>query len=275
MIKASFFSRFLSHTVLVVLAVFFLAPLIYIFLNSFKPTEEIFAVPQSILPINWTLDAYREIGGSRVGKYFRNTTVITLFSVALVVILSSLAGYGFARLPFRGSTLMLLAIVGTLTIPLAILLVPIFLMANAVGLLSTNLGLILPNVAVTLPFAILIMRASFLAIPREIEEAGIMDGAGAFNRWRLIMLPIARNGVVLVTVITSYNVWGEYILAKTLAMNPESMPLSVGLTLMKGEVWDFGLLAAVIVLATLPPIIIFIFFQRKIVDGIAQGAVKG
>jgi len=275
LIKTPLLSRLLSHAALVVLALFFLAPLIYILLSSFKPTEEIFAVPQSILPMNWTLDAYREIGGGRVGQYFRNTTVITLSSVILVVILSSLAGYGFAKLPFRGSNLVLLAIVGTLTIPLAILLVPIFLMANQVGLLSTNLGLILPNVAVTLPFAILIMRANFLSIPLEVEEAGIMDGAGTFTRWRLIMLPMARNGVVLVTIITSYNVWGEYILAKTLAMNPDSMPLSVGLTLLKGEVWDYGLLAAVIVLATLPPIIIFVFFQRKIVDGIAQGAVKG
>lgn len=275
MIKTPLLPRLLSHAALVVLALFFLAPLIYILLSSFKPAVEIFAVPQSILPVNWTLDAYREIGGGRVGQYFLNTTVITLSSVTLVVILSSLAGYGFAKLPFRGSNLVLLAIVGTLTIPLAILLVPIFLMANQVGLLSTNLGLILPNVAVTLPFAILIMRVNFLSIPREIEEAGIMDGAGTFRRWRLIMLPMARNGIVLVTIITSYNVWGEYILAKTLAMNPDSMPLSVGLTLLKGEVWDFGLLAAVIVLATLPPIIIFIFFQRKIVDGIAQGAVKG
>ena len=89
------------------------------------------------------------------------------------------------------------------------------------------------------------------------------------------MLPMTRNGVVLVTVITSYNVWGEYILSKTLAMKPESMPLSVGLTLLKGEVWDFGLLAAVIVLATLPPVLLFIFFQGKIVQGVAQGAVKG
>lgn len=263
------------NVVLLAIALIFLAPLIYIVLNSFKPTEEIFAVPQSLLPINWTLDAYREIAGSRVVQYFRNSGVITLFSVLAVILLSSLAGYGFAKLPFRGSNAALIAIVGTLTLPLAILLVPIFLMENAFGLLSTNLGLILPNIAVTLPFAILIMRANFIAIPQEIEEAGVMDGANAFTRWRLIMLPMARNGVVLVTVITSYNVWGEYILAKTLAMKPESMPLSVGLTLLKGEVWDFGLLAAVIVLATLPPVLLFIFFQGKIVQGIAQGAVKG
>lgn len=275
MVRGSILSRLWLHVVLALLAVLFLAPLIYILLNSFKPTEEIFAVPQSILPVDWTLQHYVEVAGSRVGQYFRNTAVITLCSVALVVLLSSLAGYGFAKLPFRGTNVVLLAIVGTLTVPLVILLVPMFLMENEVGLLNTNVGLILPNVAVALPFAILIMRATFIAIPDEIEEAATMDGAGVFVRWWRIMLPMARNGVVLVTIITSYNVWGEYTLAKTLAMNPSAMPLSVGLTLLKGEVWDYGLLAAVIVLATLPPIIIFIVFQRHIVAGIAQGAVKG
>lgn len=276
MVRGSVFSRLWIHIVLALLAVLFLAPLIYILLNSFKPTQEIFAVPQSILPVDWTLQHYIEaIGGGRVAEYFRNTVIITLSTVVMVVILSSLAGYGFAKLPFRGTNIVLLAIVGTLTVPLVILLVPMFLMENEVGLLNTNLGLILPNVAVALPFAILIMRATFIAIPDEIEEAATMDGAGVFSRWLRIMLPMARNGVVLVTIITSYNVWGEYTLAKTLAMNPDAMPLSVGLTLLKGEVWDYGLLAAVIVLATLPPIIIFIVFQRHIVAGIAQGAVKG
>ena len=256
-------------------SIFFLLPLVYIFFNSFKPTEEIFAVPQSFLPDIWTLEHYREIFGGRVGQYFQNTAVITVSSVLIVVTLGSLAGYGFAKLEFRGANLVLFAIVGTLTVPLAILLVPMFLMENQLGLLNTPIGLILPNIAVALPFAILIMRAAFIAIPDEIEEAATMDGAGVFTQWWQIMLPMARNGLFLVIIITSYTVWGEFILAKALTTSPEAMPLSVGLTLMKSEVWDYGLLAAVIVLATLPPIIVFAIFQRHIVAGLSQGAVKG
>lgn len=275
MVKGSAFSRLWLHAILFVLAIAFLAPLVYIFLNSFKPAGEIFEVPQSILPKKWTLENYAAVTGKGFIGYFTNSVVITVGGVLLVALLSSLAGYGFARLPFRGTDILLMAIVGTLTVPLVIFLVPMFLMENAVGLLNTNLGLMLPNVAVALPFAILIMRAAFLSIPNEIEESAIIDGAGVFRRWWTVMLPMARNGVVLVVIMTTYEIWGEYTMAKTLAIDPPAMPLSVGLTLLKGEVWQYGILAAIVVLAMLPPIIIFIIFQKHIVAGVAQGAVKG
>lgn len=275
MVKASLASRLVMTIVLIVLSVLFLAPLIYIFFNSFKPGGEIFAVPQSILPKTWTLDNYVNALSGGFLTYFKNSAVITIGGVFLTVLLSSLAGYGFARLPFKGTNLLLLVIVATLTVPLVIFLIPMFLMENAVGLLNTNLGLLLPNVAVELPFAILIMRASFVAIPKEIEESAIMDGAGVFRRWWTVMLPMARNGIVLVIIMASYAIWGEYTMAKALTMDPPAMPLSVGLTLLKGEVWQYGILAAVIVLAMLPPIIIFMVFQKYIVAGVAQGAVKG
>lgn len=275
MVKSPSWTRMALYVVLLLLAALFLMPLGYIFLNSFKAPQEVFQVPQTILPRTWTLENYGEVLGSGFRDYFRNSAVITVFGVTLVVVLSSLAGYGFARLPFWGVNFVLMAVIGTLTIPLVIFLVPMFLMENSLGILNTNLGLILPNVAVSLPFAILIMRASFIAIPKEIEESAMMDGAGVLRQWWSIMLPMARNGVVLVVVMTSYTIWGEYTLAKTLALDPPAMPLTVGLTLLKGEVWQYGVLAAIIVLAMLPPILIFLFFQRHIVSGIAAGAVKG
>jgi len=274
-VRGSIFSRLWLHVVLLVLSIIFLAPLVYILLNSFKPAAEIFEVPQSILPKDWTLENYAAVASKGFVSYFTNSVVITVGGVFLVAVLSSLAGYGFARLPFRGINLLLLAIVGTLTVPLVIFLVPMFLMENAVGLLNTNLGLMLPNVAVALPFAIMIMRAAFMSIPNEIEESAIMDGAGVFRRWWTVMLPMARNGIVLVVIMTTYEIWGEYTMAKTLAIDPPAMPLSVGLTLLKGEVWQYGILAAIVVVAMLPPIIIFILFQKHIVAGVAQGAVKG
>jgi ABC-type glycerol-3-phosphate transport system permease component len=275
MVKGSVFSRVWIYLVLLVGAVFFLAPLVYILLNSFKPAGEIFQVPQSIFPKQWTLENYASLLGSGLSEFFVTSVVITVAGVILVALLSSLAGYGFAKLPFPGANLLLLGIVGTLTIPLVIFLVPMFLMENALGLLNTKLGLLLPNVAVALPFAILIMRSAFMGIPKEVEESAIMDGATVLKRWWLVMLPMARNGVILVVIMTAYEIWGEYTMAKALAMDPSAMPLSVGLTLQKGEVWQYGTLAAVIVVAMLPPVVIFVIFQRHIVSGIAQGAVKG
>lgn len=258
------------------MALLCLAPVIYIFLNSFKKAEDIFKIPPSILPVRWTSENYASVFSSGgFTNYFLNTAVITVVGIVLVVVLSSLAGYGFAKLPFRGAGALFAGIIATLTLPLAILLVPIFIMENSVGMLNTRLGLILPNVAVCLPFAILIMRKHFADIPKEIEESAEVDGAGRFRRWWSIMMPLTLNGRILVTVITSYSIWGEYTLAKTLATVPQSMPLSVGLTLLKSEVWEYGVLAAVITLAILPPILIFLVFQRKIVEGVTQGAVKG
>lgn len=266
----------LSHLGLLITALFCLAPVAYILLNSFKKPEDIFKTPPSILPIRWTPENYESVMSSGgFTNYFINTTVITLVGVALVVLFSSLAGYGFAKLPFRGAGALFAGIIATLTLPLAVLLVPMFIMEHQFGLLNTKLGLILPNVAVTLPFAILIMRKHFADIPREVEEAAEIDGAGRFRRWSSVMAPLTQNGMILVTVITSYSIWGEYTLAKTLATVPRAMPLSVGLTLLKSEVWEYGVLAAVITLAILPPIAIFLLFQRRIVEGVAQGAVKG
>lgn len=275
MLKTSPLARCATYVLLALCSLFFLSPLVYILLNSFKAAGEIFQVPQSILPKQWTIENYASLLRSGVGDFFINSLFITVFGVVLVALLSSLAGYGFAKLPFPGANLVLMCIVAMLTIPLVIFLVPMFLMENAVGLLNTKLGLLLPNVAVALPFAILIMRAAFMGIPKEVEESAIMDGAGALKRWWLVMLPMARNGVVLVIIMTAYGIWGEYTMAKALAVNPPAMPLSVGLTLQKGEVWQYGTLAAVIVVAMLPPLIVFVIFQRHIVAGVAQGAVKG
>lgn len=264
-----------SHVALVLVALLCATPIVYIILNSFKFAEDIFQIPPTILPKRWTLENYSEVFTGSFSHYFANTVVISVVGVVLVVALSSMAGYGFAKLKFRGSGVLFSAIIATLTLPLVILLVPMFIMENALGLLNTRVGLILPNVAVNLPFAILIMRKHFADIPRELTDSAEVDGAGPFRRWWWVMLPLARNGMILVTVITSYNIWGEYTLAKALATVPHAMPLSVGLTLLKSEVWQYGLLAAVITLAILPPIIVFLLFQPKIVEGIAQGAVKG
>lgn len=269
-------SKVATHVALVIASILLIAPILYIVLNSFKVTEDIFKVPPSILPERWTLENYENVlfsGG--FGNYFTNTVVITVVGVLLVVVLSSLAGYGFSKLRFRGSGLLFAAIIATLTLPLAILLVPMFIMENATGLLNTQLGLILPNVAVNLPFAILIMNKHFSDIPQELEDSAAIDGAGRFRRWWSVMLPLTRNGMILVTVITTYSIWGEYTLAKTLSTSPYGMPLSVGLTLLKSEVWEYGTLAAVITLAIIPPITIFLLFQGKIVAGITQGSVKG
>lgn len=269
-------SKTLTHVALIFVSLVFVTPFFYIFFNSFKTPQEIYWVPQSFLPKQFIGTNYTGVWerGNFI-SYFLNSVFITITGVILVLVLSSIAGYAFARLPFKGRGVTLGLILMTLTIPLAVFLIPMYLMENATGLLNTSLGLILPDVAVTLPFAIFVMRATFIGIPKEIEESAEIDGCGVFHTWWRIMLPMAKNGLITVLIMAFNDIWGEYTIAKTLATDQASMPLSVGLTLVKGEVWEFGLLAAVIVLSMLPPIIVFIIFQKRLVEGITQGAVKG
>ncbi len=270
-----FSSKAILYAILVLSSIFFLTPFIYTLLNSFKTDQEIFQVPQSFFPELFVLDNYRGILEGHFIQYFVNSTIITVVGVIMVAFLSSLAGYAFARLPFRGRDILMIALLLVITLPLAIFLIPIYLMEFKFGILNTKLGLILPNIAAGLPFAIFIMRAGFVSIPKEMEESAEMDGCGIFQTWWRIMLPMAKNGLIIVIIHAFYTIWGEYTFAKTLATDQEAMPLTVGLTLFKGEAWALGILAAVIVLSMLPPILIFIFFQKHIVEGIAAGSVKG
>jgi ABC-type glycerol-3-phosphate transport system permease component len=274
--KQSFWAKAGIYLILGISCIYFILPFLYTFLNSFKSEKEIFQVPQSFLPKSFILDNYEKVftGGNFI-DYFLNSAIITFWGVILVVILSSLAGYAFAKLPFKGRDVLLICLLMTITLPLAIFLVPMYIMENEFNLLNTNIGLILPNVAAVLPFAIFIMRATFVSIPKEIEESAEMDGCGVFGTWWRIMMPMAKNGIIIIVIHAFYNIWGEYTLAKTLATDKAAMPLTVGLTLFKGEVWALGTLAAVIVLSMLPPIIIFMIFQKQMVEGITQGSVKG
>jgi ABC-type glycerol-3-phosphate transport system permease component len=268
-------SKGLIYLTLAAVAIFFITPFIYTLVNSFKTEMELVQVPQTLFPKQFVMDNYSKIVTGNFIDYFINSAVITFWGVIFVVILSSLAGYAFARLPFKGRDILLICLLLTITLPLAVFLIPIYMMENNMGILNTTLGLILPNVAVVLPFAIFIMRGTFVGIPKELEESAEIDGCGVFQTWWMIMMPIAKNGLMIIIINSFYNIWGEYTLAKTLATTKASMPLTVGLTLFKGEVWALGTLASVIVLSMLPPIIIFIIFQKQMIQGITQGSIKG
>lgn len=270
-------SRLVFYSLLMIISVFFLVPIIYSLLTSFKTEQEIFSKLITLLPRNPTLASYKYIfqRGAVYINWFKNSTVITVVGVILTTILSSTAGYAFARLPFKGRELMMVFILFIITFPVAVLLIPIYIMSYELDILNTNLGLILPNVASLLPFTIFIMRGAFKLIPQEIEDSAEIDGCSVFMTWLKVMLPIANNGIIIVIIYSFYVIWGEYIFAVTLATQESAMPLSVALTLLKGEGWNYGVLGAAIILSIIPPIIIFLAFQKYLVSGIIKGAIKG
>lgn len=269
-------SNLIFYSILLIIAMIFLTPIFYSIVTSFKTENEIFSKVFTIFPRNATSRNYEYIfeRGTQYLTYYKNSIIITLGGVILTTILSSIGGYAFARLPFKGRGTIIIFMLFIITFPLAVLLVPIYIMEYNLNILNTNLGLILPNVAALLPFTTFIMRGIFRSIPKELEDSAEIDGCSVFMTWLRIMLPLARNGIIITIIYSFYMIWGEYTLAVTLATEASAMPLSVALTLLRGEGWNYGVLGAVIVLASIPPIIIFLAFQKYLVTGLTSGAIK-
>ena len=264
------------HTSLFIISLIFILPIVFCLFTSFKESTEIIR-DITFFPHKWSGVNYGYIfaRGAKYLQYYWNTIVITVCSVAITLILSALAGYAFARLPFRGSRLILSLILFLLAFPLCAILIPIYMMEFEIGLLNTYLGIILPNLLCILPFSIFIMRGTFIDMSSELEDSAEIDGCNAPQAFLHIMLPLAQNALIIVLVSGFYNVWGEYTIAKTLASKDSIMPISVALTLLKSEDWNYGVLAAAITLSIIPPITIFAICQDKHVEGMTAGAIKG
>ena len=262
--------------ILLLVSITFIIPILYTFLTSFKSEEEI--LQQGTFFIHhMTFENYMYVflRGSKYLNYYWNTTCITLFGGIITFVFSAMAGYAFAKLPFKGSNGIMGFILFIVTFPLAALMIPIYIMEFKTGTLNSHIGLILPNVMNVLPFSIFIMRSTFVDIPNELIESAEIDGSSVPQTWARIMMPMAKNGLIIVLVYSFYNIWGEFTMAKVLATEDAAMPISVALTLLKGESWNYGVLGAVITMSVLPPIIIFIIFEDKMVAGMVAGAIKG
>ena len=254
----------------------FVFPIVFCIFTSFKESIEIIK-EVTFFPHKWSLVNYDYVfvRGAKYIIYYLNTIIITVSSVSVTLILSSLAGYSFAKLPFKGSNGLLAAILFVLAFPLAAILIPIYIMEYNLGIINTYIGIILPNLLLILPFSIFIMRGTFLDLSHELVDSAEIDGCSVPQTWWHIMLPLAQNALVIVLVSGFYNVWGEYTISKTLATKDSIMPISVALTLLKSEDWNYGVLAAAITMSIIPPITIFAIFQNKLVEGMNAGAVKG
>jgi ABC-type glycerol-3-phosphate transport system permease component len=264
------------HAFLIITAVIFIFPFIYIIFTSLKAEADILTDAR-LFTFRYTFANFNTIArsGIKIGAYYRNSIVITAVVDLLVVVLGSAGGFGFAKLRFAGRKVLLALMLVAMTFPLAAILIPLFILELRLGINDTVLGLILPNIAVNVPFAVFILQAIYRSIPDELIDSAEIDGCGLLRTWLYIMAPVSKNGLLVVAILTFGFVWGEYTLAMTLASSARSYPLSVGLTFLKEEYWHFGVMSAVILLAIVPPVIIFLFFRKYFQHGIAIGSIKG
>lgn len=269
-------------TILTWLAVFaalvvVLFPFYWMVNTSLKPRTEIFQTPPTFFSPNWSFDAYIDMWQARpIWRFFINSFVVSSGATLLAVLLSTLAAYGFTRFYMRVEGLLIVVLLFTQMLPGTLLVIPYFkLMAN-LGLINNYLALILAYTSFALPFSAWMLIGFFRSIPKELDEAGLIDGCNRLQTFWRVVLPLSLPGLSAVALFTFLLAWNAYVWALVLTTTSDMFVLPVGIANMMGEYqvqWNEMMAASV--LAILPVVILYIFLERYLVTGITAGAVKG
>lgn len=261
----------------VVLAVVIL-PFVWIVFNSFKAGADIISRPWS-LPSGINFENYVNAWTkSEFGKYFKNSLVTVIGTLALLIPISAMAAYVLAKYPFRGSKTLLTGFSAGMMVPQFLAIVPLFMLAQKLHLYDTRLGLILIYVAFSLPFTIFVLYGFFQVLPDEMMESASLDGASHAQTFWRVMLPLARPGILVALIFNIIGLWNEYSLALVLLADPEkyTMPVGMGRIMMTQQYQgDWGALFAGMVIVMVPLIVIYLAFREKIQATMVAGAVKG
>jgi multiple sugar transport system permease protein len=252
-------------------------PFVWMALSSIKTLGELYTVPPVWLPETPSLENYKKVlFESNVPRYFINSTVISLGATAIALILAIFASYGFARFNFRGKPAYQAFILIGQLLPTAAIIVPLFITLRWLGLVNTYLGLILVYMIVTLPLSVWMLTSYFKAIPVELEEAAIIDGASRLGVLFRITLPLSLPGVVAIIIYAFVTTWNEFIFALVLAQDARVKTLPIGIAEFTTEFnTDWGAVMAASLIMTLPIAILFFAMQRLFIGGLTAGALKG
>lgn len=263
-----------GYITLTLAAVVIAAPVIWLFLTSLKTPLELFTLS---LPAHPRFDNYGSVLGSYpILTYLRNSVIVAISATTAAVALGTLAAYGFARFPYRGSRVLFLSVLGSRMVPGIALIIPLYLALGKLGLLDTLQGLALAHTAFALPFAIWILEGFIRDIPRDLEEAGLIDGCSRLSVVRHILLPVIAPGVAVTAIFSFLLSWNDFLAALIITSTPASQTMPLGLaqmTLQYGVRWDQ--LSAAGMMYIVPTLAMALVLQRFIVRGLTLGAVKG
>ncbi|MGC1244701.1 MAG: carbohydrate ABC transporter permease [Spirulinaceae cyanobacterium] len=261
------------------IVIFFLAPILWQLLTSFKVNEDISAIPNVYFPTRFTLGHYQELFSRRPFIYYiLNSAFVSITSTILCLALGAPAAYALARLRLPGEQIILGAILIITLFPYVLLFLGLLEIVKAVGLGNNYLALIIPYTAINLPLTILVMRSFFQQLPKDLEDAAKVDGYKTLQMLFKIVLPMTIPALVTTGILTFIFAWNEYIFALTFITRETMKTIPVATAQIGGaSVFEipYGPIAAATVLGTLPLVILVLLFQRRIVQGLTAGAVKG
>jgi multiple sugar transport system permease protein len=258
-------------------AIVMVAPFAYMLATSFKQHAFVFEVPPQFIPKHPTVSNFTDAWSSNsFDRYFLNSVVVAGLTTVLSVLLASMMAYAFARFRFPGRRLLFGLLLVGLMVPTMMLIIPQFLLARRLGLLDSLAGLVVFYVGGTLALNTFLLRGFFESIPRELEEAMLVDGANAWTRYRKLIMPLSRPALATVAIFSFLASWDEFVWALTIINDPSKRTLPIAIALFQGEhQTSWGLVFAASVIAVAPVIAVFLAAQRQFVSGIATGAVKG
>lgn len=264
-----------TYTLLIVAILVMCFPLAWMLSVSFRPNVEVTRIPPAWLPETWTLEGYQKFFESaRYTRVFFNSFFVSIVVTVLSLVLGALAAYALARFRFLGQRSVLMFLIITQMFPLVLLCIPYFRVFIALGLYDTLTALIIAYLTFTLPFCILMLRSYFLNIPRDMEDAAMVDGCTRLGAIARILFPISYPAFIGAGLYTFLLAWNEFLFAAVLIESWENRVLTMAIySLMAEFVTDWNTMMAFSVLASLPLVVAFIFLQRYMVQGMTGGAL--
>ncbi|MER2258027.1 MAG: carbohydrate ABC transporter permease [Priestia megaterium] len=249
-------------------------PLLWMIISSFKSTEEIFTHSWS-MPHTWLIENYVTAWKSGISSYFLNSVIVTGASCFLTVLVSALGAYGLSRFEFQGKAFVLIICLGGLMLSPQVSLIPLYSIIQKLGIYNTHLALILPYVAYRIPLTILLIRAYFLSIPKELEEAARLDGCTSLGILFRIFIPMSTPILLTTTILTAYYTWNEFMFAIIFIDDDSLRTIPAGLMQFRDALQtDWGVLLAGLTISAAPIVMLFLFMQKYFIRGIANGSVK-
>jgi multiple sugar transport system permease protein len=256
------------------LAIIFLFPVVWTAVSSVSPH------PGTSQVDGWGFGNYASLSQFQagIGRYIANSTFVAGVTVALTLFISFFGGYAFARFQFPGKDLLFLVTLAILMVPYATLLIPLYVLLNKVGLSNSLVGVALVMTMFQLPFSTFMMRISFESVPRELDEAAMVDGCSSFMALRRVLLPAVKPGLITVGLFAFLSAWNDFLAPLILINDSDRMTLPLAVSNLRGQVQgvvDYGATEAGVIVLALPCILLFLLLQRHYVRGFMSGALKG
>jgi len=269
--------RTLIFAVIAVYLFITLAPLMWVLSTSFKPNQEAITFPPKFLPETPTLDNYLFVlTDPKLVISLLNSLSVSLASTGLSLAVSALGGYAFARFEFKGKNLLMSIILGLFMIPLVINIIPLYIMLSNIGLLNSLIALVLTFQIIIIPLNIFLLKNYFETIPKELEEAALIDGCSKIRAFWHVIVPISVPGFVIAAILSFRFSWNEFVLPIVLSNKPDVMVFQVALyQFISLYRIDWGFLTAGINIALIPIVVLMLFFQKRMIKGMTLGAVRG